>query len=644
MSQSYVDKPYLLDTLRDFDKEILMHKYNSNNQPGKDAPTITDITINDDNTLFVTLSDGTLLNGGIINTLQGEKGDNGVTPHIDINTKHWLIGDIDTNIVAEGKSGKQGDKGESATINGVSTLTIEAGENIKIDQQDNVLTISAIGGNSGAYPVSIEVTTPPAKIKYKPGDRLDFSGMIVKAFYSDGSKLDVTSQCSMQPENNTVLTNDVNNVTINWIWDTLDKTYSTTQPLTMMIATGIKFSNFTEKTSYNAGETLDLSTTKVVACYPDGSEEDVTNAATFTPSNGDIVYEDTTQVIASWTEPNTNEEHTISNSITVTRTLSSITVSAPTKTSYKISEQLNLDGATVIAHYNSGTLRDVTEQAIFTPESGTTLDIEGDVNITASYTENEVTKTAATSVTVESSSQIVTWANGTDEQIAAMLDAHYAGKINIHDYWKVGDERTVHLSAMGAGAVGETHVAQNVTMVLMNAGGKTLVEPINGVSECAFIVGQKNCLIQTGYMNPTDTNSGGWNSSKRRTWCNDTYHNALPAAFKALFKQFNNVTANGNTATSVISADYFALPSEEEVFGSTKYANGTAEANNTQFDYYKTSANRAKKNENSGNVQHWWERSPSSVNSVFFCYCDVNGSNNHGFASNMSGIAPFGCI
>ena len=67
---------------------------------------------------------------------------------------------------------------------------------------------------------------------------------------------------------------------------------------------------------------------------------------------------------------------------------------------------------------------------------------------------------------------IVTWADGTDAEIVAMVNAADDGMINLADYWSVGDERQVTLSAMEATGVGESHVEQTVTFVLMNAGGK----------------------------------------------------------------------------------------------------------------------------------------------------------------------------
>lgn len=323
--------------------------------------------------------------------------------------------------------------------------------------------------------------------------------------------------------------------------------------------------------------------------------------------------------------------------ITPTKNLTEITVTNPTKTEYIKNETFDISGIVVTAHYDTDETVDVTSNVTFNPENGTTLETVGNNTVTITYTEGDVTKTATISITVtESSLQIVTWSEGTDEQIAAMLDAHYNGDIDIHDYWHVGDERTVHLSAMTAGAVSETHVEQDVTMVLMNEGGKTLVEPVNGISECAFVVGQKNCLSVLGYMNPTETSTNGWDGCRRREWCNETYRNALSETFKILFKQHNNVTANGTGSTTKISVDYFALPSEVEVFGNVRYANATVEAENTQFDYYKVDTNR-KKN------CSWWERSCYSTSSSYFCY--VNSGAANGESGNYKkGIAPFGCI
>lgn len=240
----------------------------------------------------------------------------------------------------------------------------------------------------------------------------------------------------------------------------------------------------------------------------------------------------------------------------------------------------------------------------------------------------------------------VTWANGTDAEIVAMLNAHYQGLIDIHDYWSVGDERIIHLNDIAnVGSLNtQINYAQDVTMVLMNEGGKTLVSPINGHTECAFIVGQKDCLNKGGPMYQNNINQGGWDNIERRYWCNDSYKNAFPSSLIIIFKQHQNITGQGSTnqSATTTSNDYFAFPSEKEVFGTTSQANVTAEANNKQFKYYETSSNRIK-NVN-GSAGNWWGRSPCNSNSTSFCAVNASGQAVNIKSSNPIGLAPFGVI
>ena len=165
------------------------------------------------------------------------------------------------------------------------------------------------------------------------------------------------------------------------------------------------------------------------------------------------------------------------------------------------------------------------------------------------------------------------WSSGTDEEIITALEKHYNDEIDLTEYWSVGDERIIHLNAMSATNVGESHVAQDITMVLMNVGGKTLTTPINGHTECAFIVGQKDLLAnngtaEKGYMN-SSSNTYGWYKMSRRTWCNSTYKNAFPSTIVSIFKEHQNVTGTLDGTGSTTSNDYFALPAEKEVFGTS---------------------------------------------------------------------------
>lgn len=236
--------------------------------------------------------------------------------------------------------------------------------------------------------------------------------------------------------------------------------------------------------------------------------------------------------------------------------------------------------------------------------------------------------------------QIVTWSGGTDAQIVAMVEAADAGLINLSDYWSVGDTRTVRLSAMAATGVNESHAAQSVELVLMNAGGKTLNSAVaSGRTTCSFVVGLKDSLIEKGLMNSTNTNVGGWTSCARRPWCNNVFKNSIPNTLLPIFKQFQNLTSAGNQSSTInTDVDWFALPAEIEVFGSIT---NSATGEGSQFDWYKTAANRIKKV--NGSANDWYNRSPTALSSAAWCGVSNSGSTTNCYFTTI-GISPFGCI
>lgn len=409
------------------------------------------------------------------------------------------------------------------------------------------------------------------------------------------------------------------------------------------IPTGLILTSPT-KTSYNAGEKLDLTGLTVKAKFSDGTEQDVTSECTFSPSNGTVLYEDTSEVVVSWSYGGA-ATYTAKQPIAVKRVLSSIAITKnPNKTTYYKGESLSLSGLKVMATFTSGTTEEVTSLCTSDPASGYVFSSFGSVSVVISYTENGITKTTSFTVTV--TLKTVTWANGTDEEIVAMVEAADQGVINLSDYWAVGDIRTVQLSAMSATGVGESHSAQEVDLVLMHAGGYTLNAAVaSGRTTCSFIVGQKDSLATKGYMNSSGTNSGSWNGSARRTWCNNVFRNAIPSTLRAIFKQFKTVTAQTyNGSTNQTSVDYFALPAEREVFDARNSCNQTEYNALFQFDYYKTASNRVKKLGKTGTASPWWERSPYRSDSANFCIVGSSGSANDSDASIAYGLAPFGCI
>ena len=413
------------------------------------------------------------------------------------------------------------------------------------------------------------------------------------------------------------------------------------------IPTGIEVTTAPTKTSYKAGEKINLSGMVVKANFSDGSSQDITSQCTFSPSAGTTVYEDTTKINVTWIWDKANITYQTSQAITVTRMLSSIAIiTQPTKRNYTTGETLNLTGMVVKATFNSGNSAVVTSYTT-SPANGSTLNTTGTITVTVSYSENGVTRTASTTVTV--SVKIVTWATGTDAEIAYMVAAADAGQISLKDYWEVGQERTVNLSAMAATGVGESHVAQSATLVLMDktCTGFTLANATSGgKTKPDFIVGLKNSLLETGYMNSKDTNANGWSGCSRRTWCNNVFRPAIPEPLRGIFKQFKWKQGKGGGATSGLleTTDYFGLAPEKAILGSNIYSLPDESALYVQWDWYKTSANRIKNVGDGGAATYWWECSVRSNYTSYYCAVTGTGYANYSNANLNSGLAPFGCI
>lgn len=69
-------------------------------ESGADGIYVTSMNVSDDNKVTALLSNGNTLQVGTLNTIKGDKGDPGIVPRIDDETKRWFIGDYDTGYVA----------------------------------------------------------------------------------------------------------------------------------------------------------------------------------------------------------------------------------------------------------------------------------------------------------------------------------------------------------------------------------------------------------------------------------------------------------------------------------------------------------------------------------------------------------------
>lgn len=256
--------------------------------------------------------------------------------------------------------------------------------------------------------------------------------------------------------------------------------------------------------------------------------------------------------------------------------------------------------------------------------------------------------------------KIVAFADGTDAEIEKMIEAHYAGKINISDYWAVGDKRTIHHNAMDATGVSESHRANDYAYVIIGIEHDDLVTAINGKTKAAITIQTERMLYldttteyntsynvshECGYINGSSTNSGGWEGCARRTWCNNVYKKCLPTYIQNMMKQVKKLASAGSRSSTIkISNDYAFLLSEIEIFGSVTYSYA---GEGKQYQYFKNAtANRYKKPRYSSTYVsgQYWTRSPYSSGSDSFCGVGRGGGANADSASNTGGIAPCLCI
>lgn len=256
--------------------------------------------------------------------------------------------------------------------------------------------------------------------------------------------------------------------------------------------------------------------------------------------------------------------------------------------------------------------------------------------------------------------KIVTFADGTDAEIAKMIEAHYAGKINIGDYWAVGDKRTIHHNAMPATNVSESHKANDYTYVIIGIEHDDLVTAINGKTKAAITIQTERMLYldtttgynssydishECGYMNKTNTNATSWVNCSRCAWCINEYKRCLPTYIQSMMKLVKKSTSIGSQSSTIqISNNYAFLPSEIEIFGSAMHSFA---GEGKQYQYFKNAtANRYKKPIYSSSCVsgYYWTRSPHSIGSSSFCFVNLAGDASTDNASDVLGVTPCICL
>lgn len=136
-------------------------------------------------------------------------------------------------------------------------------------------------------------------------------------------------------------------------------------------------------------------------------------------------------------------------------------------------------------------------------------------------------------------------------------------------------------------------------------------------------------------MNSSNTNSGGWTNCAMRTTHLPAILALMPVEVQAGIQEVQKLTSAGNRSSSIQTTnDKLFLLSEIEIFGSTTYSFA---GEGTQYAYYQ--AGNSKVKNRSGRAHRWWERSPNSSNTTYFCRVTSNGTADANGASYSYGVA-----
>ena len=148
---------------------------------------------------------------------------------------------------------------------------------------------------------------------------------------------------------------------------------------------------------------------------------------------------------------------------------------------------------------------------------------------------------------------------------------------------------------------------------------------------------QMHTTYATQYkMNGAESNSCGWvNCLVRTSTAFPALKKVMPAEVVAAFKAVTKKTSAGSASSAIdTTEDTLFLLSEIEVQGTRTYSYA---GEGTQYEYYKTAANR-KKN------RAWYLRSPRLNNTSCFDRTGWNGEADWSVASEADGIAAAWCF
>ena len=212
------------------------------------------------------------------------------------------------------------------------------------------------------------------------------------------------------------------------------------------------------------------------------------------------------------------------------------------------------------------------------------------------------------------------------------------------NYWAVGDTKQITIN--GKLSDGLTLSNYNTWVYIIGFNHNSSVEG-TGIAFGGFKTAQTSgidvALCDSGYnsskssgqwfnMKNSDTNRGGWNSSRMRSTTLPLVKSALPSDLQAVLKTttiYSDNTGGGSDTASYVTAtqDELYLLAEFEIFGARTYANSAERNYQQQYAYYVAGNSKIKyRHDSTATAAKWWERSVRSKDAYYFCNVYTGGT------------------
>ena len=225
------------------------------------------------------------------------------------------------------------------------------------------------------------------------------------------------------------------------------------------------------------------------------------------------------------------------------------------------------------------------------------------------------------------------------------------------NYWSVGDTKQITMN--GKVSDGLTLSSYSTYVYIIGFDHNSSVEGTGiafGGFKTAASGGIDVALCDSGYnsnktsgqwfnMNNSNTNSGGWSSSRMRSTTLPLVKSALPSELTSVIKTtsiYSDNTGGGSDTASYVTAtqDDLYLLAEFEIFGARTYANSAERNHQQQYAYYVAGNSKVKyRHDSTAAAVYWWERSVPAAAAGIFCIVSAAGAADRSGAHFSRGLA-----